>query len=66
MWAKLLQAVLIPWIEKSVVALFKWAVNSFRDWRRKKKLKKENDGKVEAYENADNIDDAADSYSELP
>lgn len=66
MWAKLLQAIIIPLIEKSVVALYKWIVKSFKDWLRKRKLKKENKKKVKNYEESDNIDDAVDDFSELP
>jgi hypothetical protein len=66
MWAKLLQAVLIPWIEKSVVALYKWALAAYKEWQRKRELKKINNKKTKNFKEADNEKDITDSYSDLP
>lgn len=66
MWAKLVQTLLMPLIQKSVVALYKYVSASIKDWWRKRKLKKKNEGKVEDYENATNIDDARDAHNKLP
>lgn len=56
----------MPLIQKSVVALFIYVKESLKDWWRKRKLKKKNTGKVEDYENADNINDARDAHNKLP
>lgn len=66
MWAKLVQLILVPLIERSVVALWKWATGSIKEFLRKRKLKKENTKKVEAYENSDSVDDSVDDFSKLP
>jgi hypothetical protein len=65
-WAKLVQAVLIPLVQKSVVALFNWVKNLITEYFRKKKLKKDNDKKVKDYEESDNIADARDDFNKLP
>ena len=66
MWAKIVQAILLPLIQKSVVALYNWIIKSISEWKRKRKLKKDNEKKVKDYEEASNIDDANDSYNKLP
>lgn len=66
MWARLVQLILVPLVEKSVVALWKWITGSIKEFLRKRKLKKENTRKVEAYENSDSVDDSADSFDQLP
>lgn len=70
MWAKIGQWILItlikPALEKTLVALFKYIKNWVSEYFRKRKLKKENSKKVKRYEKATDIDDAGDSFDELP
>lgn len=72
MWAKLAQAILMPLIEKSVVALWKSFSKWFSNWQYRRaekkriaKLKKENDIKVNNYENSDS-DNTSDDFGSMP
>jgi len=69
MWAKLMEFVLLPLVEKSVGAL--WSL--IKGWlAERKELKKreqtasDNAAKVEEYEESDSIDSAADTFNKLP
>lgn len=70
MWAKIgqwaLQALLIPWLKDQGVTLVKWIKNAWKEYKRKKKLKKDNKKKVTDYENSTNQSDAHDSFEQLP
>jgi hypothetical protein len=59
---KLLKWFLIPLIKDGI----NWAVKKVKEYFRKRKLKKDNDKKVQKYEKANNADDARDSFSKLP
>lgn len=66
MWAKLVKLVLMPLVEKSVVALWHLVVGYVSEYFRKRKLKKANETKVEEYENSDSVNDSIDDFGKLP
>ena len=57
---------LVVWLWKYAKIGFQSAVEYFRERKRKKQLKKKNNAKVKAYENAKSKDEHLDSYSDLP
>jgi len=66
MWAKLVQTLLMPLIQKSVVALFHYLKDAYQEWQRKRKLKKENDKKIKAFKESKVEEDITDTFSNLP
>jgi len=66
-----MQAKLIEWLSKYLlIPLIMKGIQWIKDWTseffRKRKLKKENDKKVENYEESTTIDESRDTFRDLP
>ena len=62
----LIKYVLKPLLMEGVAKLFKWAGNTWKEFWRKRKLKKKNKKKVKAYEEASTVDESRDTFNDLP
>lgn len=61
-----LKSIVISFLEKTLAKIFNSIVNYFKERKRKKKLKSDNDKKVDDFKTAETEDEIGDAFDNLP